>query len=407
MATNMDEQITNLQRLITFISNKLLIDKEAKETALKRGERFNIFETCRIAGDEVRLHSRLIAALLNPKGTHGLGGVFLNAFLRNVIGDEFNFKVESTNVSTEQYIGPVTDHSGGIIDILVKDDNGSLIIIENKIYAGDQENQLLRYYNYAKENSNDFRLIYLTLDGHEPSKESLGKKDDTVYRIYRTASYRDHILRWLEACVKETYDKPLIRETLKQYITVIKQLTNQDMETESKAQMVDMLYREDSIITLNAIESVWHDVITRIWTEVFKPQLAEAIQQQNPPRYQIDHFGNIFDKWCGIKFLVDGWSNFKIRIEFLSAGCTKLIYGIVYKDGHELSKAVGENADKKLRNNTSYGHSQVYPVYKYFDKYGDWTKPETLKDIYSGAVVTEIMRALEELYNVANKIEGM
>ena len=395
----MDEQITNLQRLITFISNKLLIDKEAKETALKRGERFNIFETCRIAGDEVRLHSRLIAALLNPKGTHGLGGVFLNAFLRDVIGDEFNFKVESANVSTEQYIGPVTDHSGGIIVILVKDDNGSLIIIENKIYAGDQENQLLRYYNYAKENSNDFRLIYLTLDGHEPSKESLGK-DDIVYHI---ASYRDHILRWLEACVKETYDKPLIRETLKQYISIIKQLTNQDMEPEVKDEIIEFLLKEENIEAVLVISSQRNNVITRILAEKFTPVLKSRLENS---KFHVD-ISEIedweFKKGAGISFIVPKWQNFDLRIEFDKSGYQQLFYGVIFRNDADLDSP----AVKELMNLSHYSHNSSWPAWKNFDKYQDWTTVETLKDMYSGEVVEYIIKILEELYSVANKIEGM
>ena len=398
----MDEQITNLQQLITSVNTIVTINNKAKEAAIKRGERFNIFKVCRITDKEVLLHSRLIAALLNPEGAHGLGELFLMSFLRDVIDDEFNFNVNSAKVYTEKDIGPVTDRSGGQIDILVQDDKGNIIVIENKIYAEDQKNQLVRYYNYAKENSNNFRLIYLTLDGHEPSKESLGKEGI----VYHIASYRDHILRWLEDCAKESYDKPLIRETLAQYISVIKQLTNQDMETDIKKEMIDILSRTENIDALFAISSMRDAVIKRIWSEVFKQQLAETFQQQNPPRYQVDHFGNIFDKWCGINFLVDGWSNFKMRIEFESSGCVDLIYGIVYKDGYKTSKAVGGPTDKVLRD-SPYKHSQVWPIWKRFDKYSGWTNASTVKAVYTGEFTKYVVEKLDEIYNWAKDIEGM
>lgn len=44
---------------------------------------------------------------------------------------------------------------------------GKQIIIENKIYAVDQDNQLIRYHNFRKGNT--VKLYYLTLDGCEPS----------------------------------------------------------------------------------------------------------------------------------------------------------------------------------------------------------------------------------------------
>ena len=401
----MEERITNLQQLIFDINIVLAKEKKAKEIADKRGERFNIFETCRIASDEVRLHSRLIAEFLNPEGTHGLGGLFLKAFLWNVLGDDFDFNVNSAKVYTEKYIGPVTDQSGGQIDILIQElpkdkTKGNLIVIENKIYAEDQKNQLVRYYNYAKDNSKNFRLIYLTLDGHDPSKEALGK-DSIVYHI---ASYRDHILRWLEDCVKETYDKPLIRETLKQYITVIKQLTNQDIGMESKEQLVDMLCRKESIEALNAITPVWHDVIKRILSEHFTPKLKTALDGS---KFSIIGEENIedciFNSWAGISFSVSGWENCHLRIEFGISGCSDLYYGILYNNTENIRPSI----DGRLRSLEGYENSTLWPLYKYFNKYRDWTTLETLKDLYSGKVVAEIRRALEELYSVANKIEGM
>ena len=49
-----------------------------------------------------------------------------------------------------------------------------------------------------------FKLIYLTLDGHEASKDSLGDEEID----YHCISYDEHILYWLSQCVMLAYDKP-------------------------------------------------------------------------------------------------------------------------------------------------------------------------------------------------------
>ena len=99
------------------------------------------------------------------------------------------------------------------------EDGEYAIIIENKIYAIDQYHQLLRYNNYGKQRfPKGFKLIYLTLDGHEASKDSLGDNEID----YHCISYKGHILNWLSKCVMLAYDKPLVRETISQYITLIK-----------------------------------------------------------------------------------------------------------------------------------------------------------------------------------------
>jgi hypothetical protein len=42
---------------------------------------FNVFEVTRRRGFEVTTHSALLCDLLDPRGSHGQGGAFLNAFL--------------------------------------------------------------------------------------------------------------------------------------------------------------------------------------------------------------------------------------------------------------------------------------------------------------------------------------
>ena len=52
---------------------------------------FNIFTTLLSVHDEVRLHSRFLAAMLNPKGSHAQGSLFLKLFLQPILPENFNF----------------------------------------------------------------------------------------------------------------------------------------------------------------------------------------------------------------------------------------------------------------------------------------------------------------------------
>ncbi|NWD74931.1 PD-(D/E)XK nuclease family protein [Pseudomonas gingeri] len=45
---------------------------------------FNLFSVLRNSSDEVRLHSRLLAFLLDPKATHNQGTALLNLLLKRV-----------------------------------------------------------------------------------------------------------------------------------------------------------------------------------------------------------------------------------------------------------------------------------------------------------------------------------
>lgn len=188
----------------------------------EKGYGFNIFTTMRIQSDEVKLHSALLAELLNPNGTHQMGSLFLNKFL-----DEFtnlSLDLSSVKVEIEKYVREISadKEKGGRLDILITDKKET-IIIENKIYATDQEKQLVRYYNYNK----NAHIIYLTLDGHSPSAYSCGELN--MREHYHCLSYEKDIIRWLEDCLSETIKKPLFHYTLVQYINTLKELTNQSL----------------------------------------------------------------------------------------------------------------------------------------------------------------------------------
>ncbi len=227
-----------LKKLLKQVSPIIEQDKTIQEEKRKRGEKFNIFNTLKINNyDEVRLHSAFIAELLNADGNHGMGDIFLKQFIDQMklsVSNDF----KSSFAETERYIGRINKEKteGGNIDIIIELDNNKSIIIENKIYAGDQKNQLLRYNNYGKDHYNNYELIYLTLYGKDASSESLGKGQEGEVKDtdYKRISYKVHIVNWLEKCQQLAYKHPLIRETISQYLSLIKQLTHQDMEMDKQ-----------------------------------------------------------------------------------------------------------------------------------------------------------------------------
>ena len=198
-----------LQQLLTSINGLLEKDKVEKENCERKGESFNLFKSLNQSTNEL-IHSRMIAELLNPKGSHGKGAFFLNRFM-SLYDFEFTFDIESVSVFTEFDIGPISKNytSGGRIDILITDANNHALIIENKIYSTDQKKQLLRYANYAKSKNYDYRIVYLTLDCHEPTEYSTGKNPDYNYVMfsYEEPKVCKHVLR-MELCIVHYFNTP-------------------------------------------------------------------------------------------------------------------------------------------------------------------------------------------------------
>jgi len=220
------------------------------------------------------LHSVLLAELLKINGSHGLKDEFLKEFVKQVNIEEFDYK--SATVKVEVVIGNVTDVNGGRIDIVIVDKNGYAIILENKIYAGDQNAQLIRYDNYAKvHHFGKYTILYLTLDGHEASNVSAG---DAIQ--YTPISYAVDILSWLETCLSIAVRLPLVRETINQYITLIKQLTNQDMNAINKEEVLNtILSNPANIDSAFSIASNISALKDRIISDYFNLQLNEIANE--------------------------------------------------------------------------------------------------------------------------------
>lgn len=262
MTENTIEEKINLSTIKNLLENVHVIQNKYDDIADITGEKFNIFSVLNLTSNEVRTHSAFIGELLNIKGSHGLKDIPLQLFIKileekfilnqedeseNKIGlDRFKFNTEDAITIVEKNIKRLNENKteGGRIDIIVEDKNKlNALIIENKIYAGEQENQLIRYYNYCKEYFlKEAPILYLTLDGSSPtSGKGLIEKQH-----YFNISYKEDIINWLELCIKEASDKPMLREVIKQYIYLIKKLTGQTINKKMSEEVQNIILRNFS-----------------------------------------------------------------------------------------------------------------------------------------------------------------
>ncbi|MBD5236631.1 MAG: PD-(D/E)XK nuclease family protein [Bacteroidales bacterium] len=176
------------------------------------------------------VHSSIIGFLLNPNaheaGTECLKE-FINLFPECSLG-KFNPE-KVVEVTTEKDFGPVRINeypTGGRADIYLEDSEGNVVVIENKIYAGDSECQLLRYHNSLTDAGKSPSIIYLSLKGNQPSDESLGVTNADVENplgldYVKVLSYTD-ILLWLSKILDNC--SPDMKSNIEQYTRLISNL---------------------------------------------------------------------------------------------------------------------------------------------------------------------------------------
>ena len=286
----------NIISLFKHLSN---INRAYEIVKKSTNEDFNIFSILRMETDEVNTHSRFIAELLNPKGSHFQEEKFLELFIKyfnylkktednsNFLGAPIELNPRKSIIEVEKYIAPKTEKEGGRLDIAISEGRENFICIENKIYAGEQENQMERYYNYAKKAAKQHHIFFLTLFGDKPS--SVYSEDCIIYNI----SYKKHIVEWLELCKKEVADNAIIRETINQYINLIKKLTYQTINKEMEKDIQDLIlknYSESSLIYKSFEKAIYSPINTII--ENLSHKISSYLQNQNS-KWHVFHTGTL------------------------------------------------------------------------------------------------------------------
>lgn len=278
------EDIKNIKYLLRDIN----IVRKKYEEREKNEDNFNMFTILRKESDEVYLHSRFLSALLDPNGPHRLETTNLNLFLQEV-NSKFKYdpnylEVIPNNKNRAEYKN---------IDILFIDRRSKqAVIVENKIYHKDTnhetEGQLEKYYgSLIKEGipEDNIEVYYLTLDGHAPSEDSVNLKG--IYPKLKNKvvciSYSFEIINWLERVAREGYSMPSFRESVIQYIKVVRKMTNNNSTIEERKEITNiigsdlnnvesfkLLVNNINHIRWHTIDSFWIELIGTLENEGFK-----------------------------------------------------------------------------------------------------------------------------------------
>ena len=393
-----------LNQLLQDVSKIVVEEKTLQEEKRKRGDNFNVFSVLGLQTSEVRLHSALIAELLSPDGGHGLGDKFIKAFL-DVLNkhyeEPFCFDTESAKVIVEHNIGSISENyeSGGRIDLFIQDKNSQTIIIENKIYAGDQYRQMFRYYEYAKEElklkDDQVKLLYLTLDRDDPSDDSLGNSNVK----YTSISYRDEILDWLNRGIEISALFPIVRETIRQYITTLNNILS-IMGNENNDKMIETLLASEN--NLSTALAIMNSGLKKRLIDDFVEKLRNLANEESMEFKAIPVFSDLAPaKYATVSF----WLKDYPRARFSLQQDQKMVYYGIDTTGNP----------KEITQKQLYGDCLPcanWPFgYSYFqDNFSIWDSTETLLDIKFGHVIydcikKELEKAKEHLKELHKALE--
>lgn len=333
--------------------------KQQKEIQRLRGEDFNVFSILGIESRENKTHSAFLGELLNPQGTHGFGSRMLELFLQTIGLPSRKFDVSDATIRLEAVCGNRDDvlKSGGRIDILLRDRRGKTVCIENKIYAGDQNAQIERYVNYNKANNT---VYYLTLDGRPASSQSKGNLQDD--QDYYCISYSTTILTWLEQCYREAAAHPILRESIRQYIILVKKLTHQLIDKTMEQNVFHLIasnYESAKVIADN-IGKVEAEQANRFLNEV-----KELCLSLLGDKWQGVVDNDLNASWAGLSISHPSWNGITVRLQ----GEPKLIggrsiYGVVAPKNEWSRVEVEKNLSSCAGLTVGWKSSAHWPCYQ-------------------------------------------
>jgi hypothetical protein len=411
----------NIQNLLSQVNT---IVNSYEKVAQATGENFNIFQIFNLERDENKMHSRFIETLLNPKGSHGQGGIFLELFLE-VLGVTDQLDIETTQSKTEHPIGnkiiDEMDSQGGRIDIYLWDQNGKSISIENKIDAGDQEKQLVRYSNHNKGKN---LVFYLTLNGKDTNEYSKGilvsdivEKSDKI--DFYCISYKETILQWLEKCQKEASDIPILRETIKQYSILLKKLTHQNINSKMNKEILKLvtsdkesfeswktLHGLTNTIVHNTIKTVVIPILKELKIEFESKYVAEELS------FKIDEQRLSSNKQYSPLLIIYSAQlkkyNLRILFSFQRKNNNHLIGGYTFIDGHTSKDSekleLIKYKFKKIFTDIPVRESKTWPSYIDYWYYMNWTSNKNdLSNLIFGDFKEDLKQKIELMLGIVSQ----
>lgn len=277
-----------INNLLNAVSNKIqLIDISKRLYDKQLAPEFSIFNY--ISTNETNL-SYILADLLNPKGSHQQGDLFLKNFIKICLPNlqcqewnEFLDNFANIRVKTEEITS--TNQSNRRMDIYLTDGGKYGICIENKPYAIDQKDQLSDYYQELKNRKHSCKhLVYLSQNS--PSDDSVKSEDLEQWQINNEFShigYND-LVDWLNACKADCQNTSVL-EFINQFIKFIqKQFMGLSDMSEQNAIMNAMLESNESIVSAIKIANQV-PILQRNLIEKLNKQLNEKINQNS--NYQL------------------------------------------------------------------------------------------------------------------------
>lgn len=414
--------MSTVQSLINEVSQKI----NALETAQALYSRqlspdFSTFDY--INTDELGL-SRILAALLDPKGSHAQQESFLKLFVEHCLPtiyskpnwQPFIEHLDETKVKLEEQA--LASGTQRRMDIYLKcqvGDESYGICIENKPYAADQYNQLIDYYKELEGRGHINRhIVYLNEHNDTPNEYSV---DTKTLESWITSNQYSHLrfsglIGWLKACQVECQNYS-VSEFIAQLIKFIqKQFMGIEDMNETKSVLDTMLSSQENIASALKIALSAHDMKKQL-IEKLQRDLTTIIAKENKPYSMIKTDLKGINREEQITFNIKestldfclGFGGTVFNNPYLGIFIANEDVAPDYEYYEKiLTKCKSSNslAGENLKGEEDKVKGGYWCAWYNFEPHNWWSKTEPWEEIHNGEMAHKIIKELDGYYKVLN-----
>lgn len=218
------------------------LENESQENFKKWLTGVNIFEVLKISNTEIR-HSNILGWLLTPTENHKLYDKFFKKIVYKILlNNDSTSEISLLDTVLKDFSdAEVFRESKKNIDILFSSKKNKFnLVIENKIWSSDHDNQLEKYRKYIGEKYPKYKnmYVYLTPDGDEPTEA-----DEIEREYWQIMSYKE-IANILDGFLADEDIDEKVRYILKEYVDNLKRNILKDEELKELSTKIYLKHRE-------------------------------------------------------------------------------------------------------------------------------------------------------------------
>jgi hypothetical protein len=399
-----------INQLLSQVAIKITTLQEARNRfASQLAFDFCIFDYLR--ADEMGI-SGCIASLLDPRGTHGQGRIFLDAFLK-LTGSSWATTAEDCEVSLEKQA-----NGKRRIDVYLNFPNIGIIGIENKPWASDKEDQLIDYAKFIRKEAGNKKWLLIYLCNRDPDEVSINPDARNKFeesKQFLRIDYAD-VIGWLEYCASQS-KALVVRVFIVELAKFIRININEELDMSEESEIAGLILESKS-----SIRSAFH--ISK-GLDAVKKELI--IKFKNEFEAHIGKYGYdlIWDKGMnhdgrrnvgfGVKF--DKIQDKYLRFEFDSIRLNSLGWGIRRENEFvECDEGIWTSVENlmksKFRNGKKYypwwpWHSTI-PDDEFTKEFNNWDAGEvpwiSINDGSLSEKITKLVIRVHDTFRDANKL---